>query len=155
MAQQMRLITAFSIILLATSSSQAISQTKQCPAIESNVSDSRFKSGQVWTYTTRPNESSSTLTILQVDSSEKIGVIIHIRVDGLYAHNPRGERVPSIEHMPFTRNAMLTSADHLIRVEKQLPTLEGYERWQHDCGGVYTISVRDAVDVMEKTLNTP
>jgi hypothetical protein len=151
----MQLNYVFSAIWLATSCSQVISQAKPCPTIETNVSDPRFKPGQVWTYTTRPNEPSSTLTILQVDRAEKTGIIIHIRVDGLYAHNPRGERVPSIEHMPFTRDAILTSTDHLLRLEKQLPTLEGYERWHHDCGGVYTISIRDAIDVMEKTLNAP
>jgi hypothetical protein len=57
--------------------------------------------------------------------------------------------------MPFAREAMLASADHLIRTEKQLPTMEGYERWRTDCGGVYSISVRDAVDVVEKTFNAP
>jgi hypothetical protein len=155
MATRKQLSYIFSTIAVATISTQAISQTKPCPAIETNVSDPQFKPGQVWSYTTLPNEPSSTLTILQVDRSEKIGIIVHIRVDGLYAHNPRGERVPSVEHMPFTRDAMLTSAEHLLRREKQLPTLEGYERWHHDCGGVYTISVHDAVDVMEKTLNKP
>ncbi len=69
--------------------------------------------------------------------------------------NPQGEVVRTAGHLPFTRDAMLTSTERLIRTDKQIPTLEGYERWHHDCGGAYTISVRDAVDVMEKTLNAP
>jgi hypothetical protein len=118
------------------------------------VQDPTFKPGQIWSYTTRPNDTGSTITILQVDRSEKIGVIIHVRVDGLYVRNPRGER-PSIEHMPFSRNALLASTRHLLRTEKQLPPMEGYDTWRSACGGVYTISVRDAVDVAEKTLNRP
>ena len=144
-----------SALLVVTPSTATFAQKKPCPIVEAKVADARFKPGQVWTYTTRPNEPSSTLTILQVDHLEKIGIVVHVRLDGLQMHNPRGEVVNSAGHLPFTRDAMLTSAEHLVRTDKQIPTLEGYDRWRHDCGGVYTISVRDAVDVMEKTLNAP
>jgi len=129
--------------------------TRPCPAIEARVSDSQFKPGQVWTYQNRPGESSSTLTILQIDRSEKLGIIVHIRVDGLQVHNPKGDLVPSIEHMPFSRDAMIRSAVRLLRTKGSIPTLEGYENWRSACGGVYTISIADAVSVMEKTLNSP
>jgi hypothetical protein len=107
-----------------------------CPALTEGVSDKKFKPGQVWSYETRPGESASTFTILRIDSSEKIGIIIHVRVDGLLAHNPHGDVVPSVEHMPFTRDAMLASVDRLLKSDQPLPTLEGLERWKADCGGV-------------------
>lgn len=143
------------LAILLSQSSQAFPQKKPCPALETNVVDHKFHSGQVWTYESRPGETNSTLTILRVDSSEKMGVIIHVRVDGLRAHNQRGELVSHVEHMPFTRDAMLLSVDHLLKSNQPLPTLEGLDRWRADCGGVYNISVRDALDVMEKTLNAP
>jgi hypothetical protein len=130
------------------------SSKEPCPALTEGVTDRKFKPGQVWSYDTRPGESASTLTILRVDSGAKLGVIIQVRVDGLQMHNPRGDIVPSIEHMPFSRDAMLLSVDHLLKSNQPLPTLEGLERWRSDCGGVYTISVRDAVDVAEKTFNS-
>ena len=147
------------LLILALSGSfllplTSAAQSKPCPALETNVPDLKFKQGQVWSYRTRPGESGSTLTILQIDRSEKIGTIVHVRVDGLRAHNPRGELVPSIEHMPFSRDAMLLSAFEVIRTISTLPTLEGYAHWRSDCGGVYSISVADAVSVMEKTLYT-
>jgi hypothetical protein len=40
-------------------------------------------------------------------------------------------------------------------MDKTIPTLEGYDRWRADCGGIYTISVRDVVAADEKTLNAP
>jgi hypothetical protein len=126
-----------------------------CPALTEGVADKKFKPGQVWSYTTRPGEPSSTLIILRVDSQVKLGTIVHVRVEGLQAHNPRGELVPVVEHMPFSRDAMLASVDRLLRSNQPLPTLEGLQRWQADCGGIYTISVSRAVDVMEKTLNRP
>ena len=107
----------------------------------------------MWSYENRPGESASTLTILRIDSGEKLGTIIQVRVDGLKMHNPRGELVPFIEHMPFSRDAMLLSVNHLLKSSQPLPTFEGLDRWRSDCGGVYTISVRDAVDVAEKTFN--
>jgi hypothetical protein len=126
-----------------------------CPAQTEGVADKKFKPGQVWSYTTRPGEPASTVIILRVDSQVKLGTIVHVRVEGLQAHNPRGELVPVVQHMPFTRDAMLASVDRLLKSDQPLPTLDGLERWQADCGGVYTISVSRAVDVMEKTLNAP
>ncbi len=141
------------VFCLLAGFSSAFGQQRPCPAVETKVPDARFKPGQVWSYQTRPGESASTLTILQVDRTEKLGAIVHVRVDGLNAHNSRGELVPFIEHMPFTRDAMLLSTVQLLRTEDKIPSLEGYETWRSKCGGVYSISVADAVSVTEKTLN--
>ena len=149
-----RFLTGF-VPLLAVLSRISAGESKPCPELEPNAVDARFKSGQVWSYHTRSGESASTLTILQVDRLAKAGIVVHVRVDGLRVHNPRGELVPFIEHMPFSRDAMLSSALELLRSGVALPTMEGYDRWRADCGGVYTISVADALDVMEKTFNAP
>jgi hypothetical protein len=151
--QRRSFIKNFAASLFIASCAPAVAQKNHCLAVEANVADIKFKPGQVWSYQTRPGEPESTITILQIDRMEKIGIVISVRVDGLEAHNPRGERVPAVEHMPFTRDAMLLSVDHLLRTEGQLPVSEGYDNWHSACGGVYTISVADAVAVMEKTLN--
>ena len=103
----LRIFTRLAASTLAISCARLVSQSKPCPAIDANISDAKFKPGQVWSYLTRQRESDSTLTILEVDRSAMVGIIVHIRVDGLQAHNPKGEIVPSIEHMPFSRDAML------------------------------------------------
>jgi hypothetical protein len=139
--------------LLLLSSLSSMAQSKSCPALAANVPDLKFKPGQVWSYRARSGEPASTVTILQIDRSAKAGTIVHVRVDGLQMHNPRGELVPSIEHMPFTRDAMLLSIVDLVHSVSVLPTMEGYDRWRADCGGVYSISVADAVSVAEKTFN--
>ncbi|WP_263376549.1 hypothetical protein [Granulicella aggregans] len=151
-----RLIALACAIAMGCAAIPSLAASKEpCPSSTKGVIDKKFKPGQVWSYETRPGESASTVTILRIDVESKIGVVVHVRVDGLLAHNPRGDVVPSVEHMPFTRDAMLVSVNHLLKADQPLPTLEGLERWQADCGGVYTISIRDAVDVMEKTLNRP
>ena len=132
----------------------AFAQARSCPGLVTGVTDAKFSPGQVWSYEPRTGEGNSLLTILRIDELGKWGVVIHVRVDGLQAHNPRGELVPSVEHMPFSRDALLGSVRKLVRTSASLPTLEGLEAWQDACGGVYTISVRDAVSVMERTLNS-
>lgn len=151
----MRRALTVGVFLAALAAVPLIAQKLPCPALKEGVADKKFKPGQIWSYESRPGESGSTLTIVRVDSGEKAGIIIQVRVDGLKMHNPRGELVPSIEHMPFSRDAMQLSVDHLLKSDQPLPTLEGLDRWRSDCGGVYTISVRDAVDVAEKTFNAP
>lgn len=151
----MRRLTIFGIWLAAFTVTPLIAQKRPCPALIEGVADKKFKPGQVWSYDNRPGESASTLTILRVDSGEKVGIIIQVRVDGLKMHNPRGELVPSIEHMPFSRDSMLLSVNHLLKSDQPVPTLEGLDQWRSDCGGVYKIAVRDAVDVAEKTFNAP
>src|SRR5260370_6700649 len=151
-----RLLPFITVACIACAAATPLTaELRSCPALTQSIPDEKFKPGQVWAYQTRPGEAASTLTVLRVDSYGKIGIIVHIRVDGLRAHNPRGERVPSVEHMPFTRDAILLSVDRLLKSNQPLPTIEGLDRWRSDCGGVYTISVRDSVDVMQKTLNAP
>ena len=140
-------------LLLAAVSLPA--QQKTCPAFETNAADSQFKPGQIWAYKTRIGETASTLTILQAGRLPKLVGVVHVRIDHLAMHNPAGDLVPAIEHKPFTREAMLGSVTRLIGRQDVLPTLEGYERWRADCGGVYSIGVADAVAVTEKTFHQP
>ncbi len=128
-----------------------LAQKASCPALTTSVADAVFAPGQIWTYTTRPEEPNSTLTVLRLDRSAKMGLIVHVRVDGLEMRNPRGERVEHVMHMPFYRAALLGSIGKQVGTAVPLPTLEGLEVWQNDCGGVYTISVRAAVEVAQTT----
>jgi hypothetical protein len=135
-----RLIALACAMAISCATAPTLAASKEpCLSSTKDVTDKKFKPGQIWSYETRPGESASTVTILRIDLKSKIGIVVHVRVDG----------------MPFTRDAMLLSVKRLLKADQPLPTLEGLERWQADCGGVYTISIRDAVDVMEKTLNRP
>jgi hypothetical protein len=130
----------------------ACAQKKPCPPIESNVKDAKYQVGQVWGYESRSKTNSPTLTIIEIDRLPKIGIVVHIRLDGVELNAPNGNILDHVDHMPFTKNAMLLSTTNLLHSSSSLPNLEGYEQWKEACGGVYTISVNDAVDVMQKTL---
>ena len=150
---QARTVAFMIVTLFASVPTHGIAQTKPCTNAIKTAEDAKFSPGQLWAYNTRPGKPASTLTILKVDRIDKLGIIVHIRVDGIQAHNPRGELVPSVQHMPFTRDAILLSVVKLLRTNATSQTMEGYEYWRTHCGGVYIISVADAVDLMEKTLD--
>jgi hypothetical protein len=109
----------------------------------------------VWSYKTRPSEGLSTVTILRVETSPKVGVIVHVRIDGVQFKNCKGGPAPTtIDHAPFTKIAMDKSVSRQLRTVSELPEFEaGYKDWLAHCGGVYTVSVAEMVDVNDATFN--
>jgi len=146
-------LIATSLILWLFSLGQLGAQdnSKPCP-VPTVTNDSKFHPGQVWQYNTRPHEKGSTLTILRVESLPKLGVIIHSRVDKVRLRNCTGGPEPNkFEHMPFARDAVERSVTKLVK-EGNVPEFQdGYDEWRKDCGGVYTITVAEAVAVGEGT----
>lgn len=134
---------AFLLSLLGRLGAQDKAQPCPQPTV---ASDSKFHPGQVWQYNTRPHEKGSTLTILKVDSLPKLGVIIHIRVDKVRLRTcTDGLEPDKVEHMPFTREAVDRSVTKLVK-EGNVPEFQdAYDEWRKDCGGVYKITVADAV----------
>jgi len=142
----------FSLLLFLLLNQAVIAQDKprQCPTPEI-IKDSKFVPGQVWEYKTRQNEKSSTLTILKVESLPKLGTIIHIRVDKIRLRNCTGGPEPNkFEHMPFSREAIERSIRKMVREGKVPNFQDGYDEWLKDCGGVYTITVAEAVQAGEE-----
>jgi hypothetical protein len=129
-------------------------QKKPCPE-PSPAIDAKYVPGQVWSYHSRDNEPDATITILKVESLPKIGVVLHIRLDGIHLRNCSGGPEPDqIEHAPFTRDAIDRSVVRLIRTGNVPPFQEGYENWHEHCGGVYTITVAQMIAVDEQTFNS-
>ena len=119
------------------------------------VTDEKFVPGQVWSFKSREFEPDATLTVLKVESMAKIGVIVHVRLDGIRLRNCSGGPEPeTIQHAPFTRGAVDRSVGKLVRTGGVPSFEDGYNDWKRHCGGVYTISVREMVEVDEKTFNS-
>jgi hypothetical protein len=93
---------------------------------------------------------------LRVEFLPKSGTIIHIRVDNVRLRNCTGGPEPDkFEHMPFTRDAIERSVSKLLKENSEIPDYKsGYDEWQRDCGGVYTITVAEAVAVAEATFRS-
>jgi hypothetical protein len=84
---------------------------------------------------------------LRVERIPKLGIIIHIRIDGVYLGNCGGDySSTSIQHAPFTRAALEASVTKKVALASTLPEYSnGYDNWLSHCGGVYTINVNEMV----------
>jgi len=119
------------------------------------VSDPKYKPGQVWSYKTRSGEEQSTLTILRVEEWTEKKRIVHIRVDRIRLRNCTGGPEPdNVQHMPFAREALDASVIKVIRSGEVPDYRDGYQEWRKAWdarqAGVYTITVAAAVDVMQE-----
>lgn len=129
------------------------------PLLMSALAESKdsFKPGQIWTYITRTNESNSRLTILKIETIEKIGEVIHIRIDGVKIKNPHTKSGLSTElpHLPFSSKALRADVKQLVEETKLIPDFkQGYDEWKKAKGGVFTTSVAETITFVEQTLNT-
>ena len=111
-----------------------------------------FHPGQVWTYQTRPDETSSRLTILKVENLEGLGPVVHISIAGVQVGNPSipESMIHEIGHMPFAEDALAASVVELESTGADLPDFQdGYDQWlaavQAGQGGIFTISVAEGV----------
>ena len=138
-----------------------LSLTAHAGAQDSTLKDtteSKYKAGQVWGYKTRPGEEKSTFIVVKVESHPKLGNIVHIALRGLKLRKPNGDFIEAAGHLPFAEEAINKSAVRMVKEKADLPDYEeGYGMWREafDAGkaGIYTISVAEAVGVMEETLN--
>jgi hypothetical protein len=100
-----------------------------------------FKPGQVWTFKEDAGDPAATLTILTVDTVEKIGEVVHISVAGITVAG----HTTGVGHLPISRQALDQSVLKLVRTETAPPDLAGYERWKSSHGGVFTTSVSESL----------
>ena len=130
------------------------------PTDKRDFQDDKFKVGQMWKYNTRTGEENSTLTILKVEKYDSAGPVIHIYVNGLKLKNTRLRSGFSddIGHLPLSKEAVLKSVTTLVSEDNNLPDFkEGYNNWKEafDNGeaGIFTITVKESIDVTEQTIN--
>jgi hypothetical protein len=123
--------------------------------------ESVYRVGQRWSYQSRPQEPSSVLVVAKVDHHPVLGVIVHVSVMGLVIRNPSATSgmAEEVAHLPFAEAAIDGSVLSLLEENPMLPDfLEGYMQWRDafDRGkaGVFQISVAEAIDRLEASLNT-
>jgi hypothetical protein len=129
-------------------------------AVLNETNESKFRVGEKWNYRARPGEEKSSLTIVKVESSPKLGVIVHVSLDGLRVKSAQAASgfSETISHMPFAEPAIEKSVTTLAAANVPLPAFEeGYREWRRAFddgrGGVFTVSAAEGVDFIEKALN--
>jgi len=154
----MRIITFIMFPLwLSCMSAQVVSAQASKTGVPASL---EYKAGQRWSYKTRAGEEGSFLIILKVENDPKLGTIVHIALDGLKVKNRRSPDglIERADHLPFAKGAIDKSVLKLLKENVDLPDFEeGYQMWREafdaNRAGIYTITVAEAVGVMEATLN--
>jgi hypothetical protein len=121
----------------------------------SREGEERFRAGQVWRYHTRPGEEASRATILRVENDPKLGAVVHIGVSALKLKTPSGPQ-NAIGHLPFAASALESSVVEMVSEGPPPELPEGYRVWRQAFesgkGGVFSISVAEAVSFVEKAM---
>jgi hypothetical protein len=108
--------------------------------------DARFAVGQIWRLAGKHED--ARVVVLRVERAPNEAVIVHVAVE-------RDDPTMRIAHMPFDRDAVDRSVTELIgKIEPRYE--DGYELWRdafdRGKGGVFTISIEEAIDLMAQTL---
>lgn len=106
-----------------------------------------YAAGQVWEYHTRAAEPESLLKIQQVEKDPSGTPIYHVSVIGV--------RLPggAMPHLPVSRETLDASVTRLSSRAPAFPDpAEGISIWRENRGGVFTISIAEALDFVDQAI---
>lgn len=125
-------------------------------SLAAQVKGHDLRVGQEWRFRARAQDPDPRLVIAKLEKLPKAGNVVHVSIRGVRIRNPRAPSGYSetIAHMPFARAAVESSVTTLLQDSVALPDYEdGYHEWQKAQGGVFTVSVLEGLEFMEKALN--
>ncbi|ACL04442.1 conserved hypothetical protein [Desulfatibacillum aliphaticivorans] len=119
-----------------------------------------YAEGQIWSYKTRPGEEKSTVLINKIESHDILGHIFHISIREIKLKSAATASgfVTEITHSPVSEETLKKSLTKVVgKGAANSECIEGYYTWKEafDNGeaGIFTVSVSEIVDLMEKTVN--
>ncbi len=115
-----------------------------------------FAVGQEWSYKARETESTSTLIIGAIENHPEMGEIFHISVNKVKVINPRAEEglATEISHLPVSKESLMNSVLNKVADSKFDKNVEeGINTWREANGGVFSITVAEAIEYIEEILS--
>lgn len=114
----------------------------------------RYAEGQVWEYQTRPEDKGSLLKIQKIEvlsEFSKTGPVYHVSIIGLhFAGLPLDG---TLQHAPFSKASLDASVTRLSSSKAAFPDVSGgIAEWRQARGGIFTVTVADAVSFAEQTM---
>ena len=119
-----------------------------------SAAEAAFVPGQKWEYQTRPGEEDSTFVIGIIEKQGQ-EAIVHIAVEGLKVKNPRVSTGVSSEigHLPISLKALRLSVTKMAGAVDVPGSIEsGRMSWKKNKGGAFTVTLAQAIGVIEKAL---
>ncbi len=117
--------------------------------------ENKYEIGQVWSYKTRESEVESRIYIVKIEEFGKGDLVYHIYVDNLKIKNTKlGKEQNFLGHSPVSKKSLDLSVLEMIEITKDLPDVnEGYDSWKSNNGGVFDVSVKEIIELIEDTVN--
>jgi hypothetical protein len=114
-----------------------------------------FAPGQEWSIKSA-SPTTAKVVIGRLETWDHSKIIVHVSINDVPVPRDVAGAVAttSIGHMPFDKAALAASADRLLSSNvPPAPAFEsGYEQWKSAKGGVFTISVEKAIEIVVQTL---
>jgi hypothetical protein len=113
-----------------------------------------FAPGQLWSINS-PQPTTTKVVVGRVESWNG-SVAVHVSLIDVPVPSgaPNAGALTTVGHMPFEQSALAASVDQVLAQGVSPPSgfEAGYREWQANKGGIFTISVAKAVDIMFETL---
>jgi hypothetical protein len=114
-----------------------------------------FATGQEWSIKSA-SPTTAKVVIGRVEKwRDKIAVHVSVIDIPIPQGTPGTGAVTQIAHIPFDKLVLAASVDQLLATDvAPAPSFEsGYKQWQDAKGGIFTISVEKAIQIMFQTVN--
>jgi hypothetical protein len=113
-----------------------------------------FQAGQQWSIKS-PTPTTAKVVIGRVEPwNGKTAVHVSLIDVPIPSGAPGAGGITQVGHMPFEASALAASVDRLLarNAPPNMAFEEGYRHWQSAKGGIYTITVSQAIEVMFESI---
>jgi len=112
-----------------------------------------YAAGQVWEYRSRPQDTGSLIKIWQVENAST-GPIYHIGLSGIKPAVINDQIYTfNFVHLPMSKQSLDQSVTRQSTSKAEFVPIEsGIAEWRSANGGVFTISIAQALDFAESTI---
>ena len=119
-----------------------------------NIPKLNFAPGQMWSIKSATPTTTKVIIGRREEWGGKIAVHVSVIDVPIPSDMPGAGRTTTVHHMPFDEAALAASVDQLLVTDASpAPNFEsGYAQWQSADGGIYTINVSKAVEILFDTL---
>ena len=119
-----------------------------------DMSKPEFAPGQMWSIKSTTPTTTKVIIGRVEEWSGKIAIHVSVIDAPIPPGVPGAGGITNVGHMPFDQSALVASVDQLLATGvSPAPNFEaGYAQWKSAKGGIYTISVTEAVGLIFETL---
>lgn len=112
-----------------------------------------FQVGDIWSFEGRENDPHPQILILGTEPFQDT-TVIHVQISGIQLKISDRQTLSTIGHVPVSEENLRNSVnDYLGETDVLDEELEGIKLWREAKGGIYTVSLKEIVNIIEKTLH--